>query len=124
MLQLKDQLSLPTAGLSGFEPPMGEEVQAVQASVHRFARDIMRPAAAELDQMPAEAVIAPGSPLWSVFAEAAKLGLDPSVIAQFPPDVAVTLESVIGEEMGWGDAGLGAALAVSSFPGLMAAAAI
>jgi acyl-CoA dehydrogenase len=123
MMQLKQQLTMPSAGLSGFEPPLGEDVQAIQGAVHRFARDVMRPLGRELDAMSAQDVIAPGSPYWNLFAEAAKLGLDPSAIAQFPPDVAVQLESIIGEELGWGDAGLGASLAVASFPLQMAHAA-
>lgn len=123
MLQLKKQLTLPAAGLSGFEAPLGEDVLAIQASVHRFARDVMRPLGRELDRMNADQVIAPGSPYWTLFAEAAKLGLDPAIFAQFPPDVAVQLESIVGEEMGWGDAGLGVSLAVAGFPLLMATAA-
>ena len=123
MLQLKKHITLPAVGLSGFEPPLGEDVLAIQSAVHRFARDVLRPVGRELDRMSAEQVIAPGSPYWSVFAEAAKLGLDPNVFSQFPPDVAVLLESVVSEEMGWGDSGLAASLAVSNFPLLMAAAA-
>ncbi len=123
MMLLKQQLTLPSAGLSGFEPPLGEDVLAIQGAVHRFARDVMRPLGRELDKMSAEQVVAPGSPYWSLFAEAAKLGLDPSVFSQFPPEVAVQLESIVGEEMGWGDAGLAAALAVAGFPQQMAIAA-
>jgi len=41
MLKLKSQLTLPAAGLTGFEPPLSEEETAVQAGVHRFARDVM-----------------------------------------------------------------------------------
>lgn len=123
MMQLKPHLTLPLVGLSGFEPPLGEDVLAIQDAAHRFARDVMRPLGRELDRMSAEQAIAPGSPYWSLFAEAAKLGLDPAMYSQFPPDVAVQLESVIGEEMGWGDAGLGVSLGVAGFPLQMAAAA-
>ena len=66
--------------------------------------------------MTAEEVIAPGSPYYSVFAEAAKLGLDSSVLAELPPEMAVRVESMIGEEMGWGDAGLAVSLAAATFP--------
>ncbi|MES2261080.1 MAG: acyl-CoA dehydrogenase [Pseudomonadota bacterium] len=123
MLNLKKNVTMPIVGLSGFEPPLGEEVRAVQDGVHRFARDVLRPLGRELDRMSAEDVIAPGSPYWSVFAEAQKLGLDPALFSQFPPDVAIQLESLIGEEMGWGDAGLAVSLAVASFPQQMAVAA-
>lgn len=101
MMTLKTELTLPAAGLSGFEPPLAEEEAAIQAGVHRFAREVLRPLGAELDRMTAAAVIAPGSPYYGVFAEFAKLGLDPFALAELPPDMAVRIESLIGEELGW-----------------------
>ena len=121
MIKLKSQLTLPAAGLTGFEPPLSEEEAAVQAGVHRFARDVLRPLGAKLDKMSAEEVIAPGSPYYSVFAEYAKLGLDPAMLEELPPDVAIRMESLIGEEIGWGDAGLAVTLIVAGFPVQMAA---
>jgi acyl-CoA dehydrogenase len=53
-------------------------------------------------------------------AESAKLGLDPQLIAQFPPEVAVRIESLIGEELGWGDSGLAVSLGVATAPLMMA----
>jgi alkylation response protein AidB-like acyl-CoA dehydrogenase len=122
MIQLKQRVTLPAAGLSGFEPPMSEEETAIQAMVHRFAREVMRPLGAELDRMKAEEVIAPGSPYWGVFGEFAKLGLDPAALAELPPEIAIRIESLIGEELGWGDPGLGVSLAVAGFPLQMATA--
>lgn len=43
MISIKKQVTLPAAGLSGFEPPMSEEELAIQASVHRFAKEVVRP---------------------------------------------------------------------------------
>jgi alkylation response protein AidB-like acyl-CoA dehydrogenase len=71
--------------------------------------------------MSAEDVVAPGSPYYSVFAEFAKLGLDPSMLVDLPPDIAVRMESLIGEELGWGDSGLAVSLGVAGFPLEMAA---
>lgn len=120
MMKLQSEVTLPAAGLSGFEAPLSEEESAVQAAVHRFAREVMRPLGRELDRMSADDAIAPGSPYWSVFQEAAKLGLDPGFLTQFDPQTAIRLESIIGEEMGWGDAGLMASLTVAGFPLQMA----
>lgn len=120
MMTLKTELTLPAAGLSGFEPPLAEEEAAIQAGVHRFAREVLRPLGAELDRMTAAAVIAPGSPYYGVFAEFAKLGLDPFALAELPPDMAVRIESLIGEELGWGDSGLAVSLVVAGFPVQMA----
>src|SRR5262245_31497012 len=98
MIRLYKSAALPSAGMTGFETPLGEEERAIQQTVHRFARDVMRPIGRELDRMAPQDVIALGSPFWTVIAESAKLGLDPSLIAQFPPEVAVRIESLIGEE--------------------------
>lgn len=122
MLKLKSELTLPAAGLTGFEPPLSDDERAIQDAVHQFAKNILRPIGRELDKMSAEDVCASSSPLWTVYQEAAKMGLDPSVFSQFEPEVAVRLESLIGEEMGWGDAGLAASLAVAGFPMQMAMA--
>ena len=84
MMKLKKELTLPAVGLSGFETPLAEEEAAVQAGVHRFARDVMRPLGAQLDRMTADEVIAPGSPYYSIFTEYAKLGLDPAMLAELP----------------------------------------
>lgn len=121
-MTLKPELTLPAVGLTGFETPLSEEESAVQAGVHRFAKDVLRPLGAELDKMSAEDVAAPGSPYYGVFAEYAKLGLDPAMMAELPPPMAVRLESLIGEELGWGDAGLGVSLGACGFPLQMAAA--
>ncbi|MCB1846107.1 MAG: acyl-CoA dehydrogenase [Halieaceae bacterium] len=122
MLKLKSELSLPAVGLTGFETPLCEEEAAIQGVVHQFARDVLRPIGRELDKMTAAEVCAPGSPFWSVFEEAAKLGMTPDLLEQFEPAVAHRLESMIGEEMGWGDAGLAVSLTVMNFPLEMARA--
>ncbi len=122
-MKLSKELNLPSVGLTGFEPPLNQDERAIQESVHRFAKEILRPLGQELDKMTAEEAIAPGSPYYSVFTEAAKLGLDSDLLAELPPEMAIRVESMIGEEMGWGDAGLGISLAVANFPTEMAKAA-
>jgi len=120
VIRLYKSTALPLAGMTGFETPLSEEESAIQNTVHRFARDVMRPIGRQLDRMAPEEVIAPGSPFWTVLAESAKLGLDPQLIAQFPPEVAVRIESLIGEELGWGDPGLAVSLGVATAPLMMA----
>lgn len=72
--------------------------------------------------MTAEEVIAPGSPYYSIFAEHAKLGLEHELLMEMPTDMAIRVESIIGEELGWGDAGLGVSLGAAGMPLLMAKA--
>ena len=116
MLKLKKELTLPAVGLTGFETPLTEDETAIQDAVHHFAKNVLRPVGQELDKMSAADVCAPGSPYWSVFQEVAKLGLDPQLFSQFDPHVAVRLESLIGEELGWGDAGLAVSIGAAGFP--------
>ncbi|WP_075795754.1 acyl-CoA dehydrogenase family protein [Massilia putida] len=120
MIRLYKTTALPLAGLSGFETPLSEEETAIQNTVHRFARDVLRPVGRQLDGMAPEEVIAPGSPFWSAMFESAKLGLDPQLIAQFPPEMAIRIESLIGEELGWGDPGLAISIGVATAPLMMA----
>lgn len=123
MISLKPNLTLPAAGMSGFETPLAEEEAAIQVSVHRFAKEVLRPLGRELDRMTASEVAAAGSPYYSLFIEFAKLGLDPSLLAELPPEMAIRIESLIGEELGWGDSGLGVSLGCAGFPLQMAVAA-
>src|SRR5262245_17773092 len=120
MIRLYKSAALPLVGMTGFETPLSPEEAEIQKTVHRFARDVMRPIGRQLDRMTPEEVIAPGSPYWTAMVESAKLGLDPQLIAQFPPEVAVRIESLVGEELGWGDAGLAVSIGVATAPLMMA----
>lgn len=86
-----------------------DEMKEVRDVVHRFAEQVMRPVAAELDRMadPAE-VIAPGSPLWDTFEKFKQLGIgDPERYgAHLSPHDRALLHSVVLEELSWGDIGL------------------
>lgn len=122
MMKLSTQVQLPAVAMTGFETPLNETEVAIQDGIHKFAKDLMRPVGRALDKMTAEEVIAPGSPLYTVYGEAAKMGLDSQLLAEMPADQAVRVESLIGEEMGWGDVGLSVALGVAGFPLEMARA--
>jgi len=78
----------------------------------------MRPAALELDQLTPEQVIAPDSRLREVFRQAYRSGYH---LRAFPPELGGPGLSpmdgwVVGEEMGWGNAGLSISLGVTSMP--------
>ena len=96
---------------------------ALKQQAHRFAAEVLRPAATELDALTPEEVIAPDSRLRDVFAKAYKAGYH---VRGLPANLGGTelgpLESnLVGEEFGWGNAGLAIALGVSSMPFLFAA---
>ncbi len=107
-------------GLSGLETGLSEEEQAVQQTVHRFAKEVMRPIGAELDRMDPEAVIAEGSPLWAFYGQFQELGISVSSLADLEPLEQGRLLALVYEELGWGDAGLAISLAAGSLPAVVA----
>ncbi|MCP4753582.1 MAG: acyl-CoA/acyl-ACP dehydrogenase [Proteobacteria bacterium] len=95
------------------------ETQAIHKEVKKFAKDVMRPIGIELDKLhdPAE-VNADDSPIWEVFK--AYRGLELHLNGMPEEFGGITMDPMasvlIGEEMGWGDAGLAIALGASSMP--------
>lgn len=102
--------------LSGAEPTLSEEEQAVQDGMHRFAEEVLRPAGIELDRMAPEEVNAPGSIFWEVMEKAAGLGLDLAEMADMDPVARERILAIATEELAWGDLGLTAAILVNAFP--------
>ncbi|MGH7894592.1 MAG: acyl-CoA dehydrogenase family protein [Candidatus Binatia bacterium] len=96
-----------------------EEQSAFRESVHRFALEVLRPRAAELDRRtdPAD-VITRGSPLWDVLRQAYQLGYHKVML---PAEVGGLgfggLEQhMFLEELGWGSADFAIAIGVAGFP--------
>jgi alkylation response protein AidB-like acyl-CoA dehydrogenase len=123
MLRTSETLYLPSTERSGFEPVLSEDERAIQEKVHRFAADVMRPIGLTLDRMTAAEAIAPASPYWEVLQEAAALGLDNAAIAALPPEVAVRVQCLIAEELGWGDMGLAVSIGAAGVPLMVAQSA-
>jgi alkylation response protein AidB-like acyl-CoA dehydrogenase len=105
------------------EVGLGEPERAVRDAAHKFAEEVMRPAGAALDRLadPA-AVIATGSPLWTVFDRYRELGLDDldGAAGDVPPLERARLRCLVLEELGWGDSGLAISLGVAGFAGMFA----
>jgi alkylation response protein AidB-like acyl-CoA dehydrogenase len=92
-----------------------EDEQLVKHTAHRFAAEVLRPAGQALDKLNPDEVIAGDSVFWDVWSQYQDLGftaLDPAM----DPVAAARLRCIIGEEMGWGDAGLAIAFAAGSTP--------
>ena len=96
-------MSSPDENASGFSLALSDDVRQTRDWLHEFARDVMRPAAAEWDEREETP--------WPVIEEAAKIGLysldffgtqwvDPSGLGMV----------VAFEELFWGDAGIGLSL--------------
>lgn len=100
------------------DPTVGVEHRALVETVHRFADEVMRPVGTELDRLPDPAgVVAPDSPLWSVFDRYRQLGIGRLEIdeSSMDPRARTQLQAAINEELGWGDGGIAVSLAVSNF---------
>jgi alkylation response protein AidB-like acyl-CoA dehydrogenase len=94
------------------------EQQALRDQMHRFAAEVIRPAALELDKLTADEVIAPGSRLWELFRQAYGQGYH---LRSFPErlggaGLGPLEQHIVGEEMGWASAGLSISLGVTAFP--------
>lgn len=112
-----DEMPIPTLGLSGLDADLSEEEKAIQESAHRFAEEVMRPIAAQLDKMSAEEAIAPESPLFSYYKQVKETGLlDIETMATLSNEEKGRLLPIIFEELAWGDCGLVLGSMVTSFP--------
>ena len=105
-------------------PNLTSEQLALKEQIHKFAAEVMRPAAEKLDKLadPAD-VIAEDSVLWDVIRQSRELGYH----TRFLPEDLGGLElgpveqNIVGEEMGWGSAGLSICLGAGSMPFVFAA---
>ena len=105
----------------GAEPDFSDTAAAVQATVRRFAKEVLRPAGRALDRMAPEEVIAPGSPLWAVYGQFAALGFGvDDLLAMDPADRARTM-AILFEELGWGDSGLAISIGAGLIPAMVSA---
>ncbi len=107
------------------EMPTGltDEQEVICAEMHRFGAELLRPTSLVLDRLPAEEVVAPGSPLWKVFRAWYELGNHaaslPACFGGLELDAAT--QHGVFMEMGWAAADLAISLGVSSMPFQIAA---
>jgi acyl-CoA dehydrogenase len=98
-----DALAAPAATEPSFDLRLTDDQKDVRDWVHGFAKDVMRPAAAEWDEREETP--------WPVIQEAAKIGLYGfEGLAQFFADPSGLTMPIVNEELFWGDAGLGMAI--------------
>ncbi len=86
-----------------FTLELNQDQKDMRDWVHGFAKDVMRPAAAEWDEKEATP--------WPIIQEAAKIGLYGfEGLAQFFADPTGLTMPIVNEELFWGDAGIGMAI--------------
>jgi len=96
-----------------------DEQVALKENIHKFCRDVLRPASLELDKIAdPEDVIKKGSILWKTMKQAYELGYHASTIAEEYGGLGFgALEThILLEEMGWASSDFAIAIAVTSFP--------
>jgi alkylation response protein AidB-like acyl-CoA dehydrogenase len=99
-----------------------EEDIALKRAAHKFAREVMRPIAKQLDEMTPEQVIAKDSSLWDFMKKAYELGYHTVLIPESYGGMNLTSlqQMIIFEELCWGSAGLATLIAVAAFPAFVA----
>jgi alkylation response protein AidB-like acyl-CoA dehydrogenase len=100
-----------------------EEQIAMKKSVHKFAREVLRPAAASLDAMAdPEEVLKKDSPYWDVMKKMKKLGYHTVFIPENFGGLGLSPLDlhIFWEEIAWGSGGLAVSIGVDSFPAFFA----
>ena len=98
-----------------------DEQRALRDMIRKFGAEVVRPAGEKLDKLadPAD-VIAKGSVLWDVFKKYHELGLHrraiPKALGGMREDIDPMSGVIMGEEMGYADAGLAISLGAASMP--------
>src|ERR1019366_6910186 len=97
---------------------LSAEQLEIRDTARRFASEVLRPVGIAIDRMTPEAVIARGSPLYRVLAQAAELGFTklsaPAALGGL--EAAPATANMVLEELAWGSAGLAGAIFISSYP--------
>jgi acyl-CoA dehydrogenase len=104
----------------GIQSNLNDLEKELQARIHTFSEQILRPVGIELDKLNPEEVIASESKLWKVLAQAKALGLDPSVLQQMEPLQRARIEAIAFEELAWGDVGLALTIGAAMLPSIVA----
>lgn len=101
-----------------------KEYEALRASAHRFAKEVMRPAAIELDSLAdPKDVIAKDSPLRRVLKQAYRLGYHVASIPVAMGGLGLDplASHILNEELAWGSVDLALAIGCAGFPASVAA---
>ena len=106
-----------------FEVDLSHEESEIQSTVHRFAEEVLRPAGQALDKLAdPQDVVEKGSLLWDTFEKYDALGIGGLNAAdpEMPPAQQARLQTIILEEIAWGDAGFAISLACRGMMGMWA----
>jgi len=99
-----------------------DEQVSLKENVHRFAVNVMRPAAIELDRMTAEEVIKKGSPFWKVMKQMYEMKYHTVLVPDEYGGMGLDPLSlhIFFEELSYGSVGMTVAAGVACFPSFYA----
>lgn len=94
------------------------EDMEVKRSAHKFAEEVMRPLAREVDRLSAQDAVASSSPTWEFLRQAYGLGYHKALFPQEIGGLGFTpLQGhILNEEIIWGSLGLSGVLLLASWP--------
>jgi alkylation response protein AidB-like acyl-CoA dehydrogenase len=101
-----------------YDVTLTDEQCQVRDAAHAFAAQVLRPAGIQIDAMPPEQAIAPGSPLFGVLRQAGELGYtkqggSPEIGGM---GLSPLTRFLVLEELAWGNVGLAAVIFFSTVP--------
>jgi len=101
-----------------YDLTLTDEQREIRNTARKFAREVLRPVGIALDKMAPEAVIASGSPFYSVLRQAHELGFDrmSGLPEQGGLGASPLTQQIVLEELSWGNAGLAGSILLSAFP--------
>jgi len=102
---------------------LSDEDIELKDQMHRFAKEVLRPSAMELDAMTPEEAIAEGSVYWDVWREIKKIGLQKHGMPEHLGGVTLTpMQScIVWEELSWGSIDWAVAIGAGALPYVFAA---
>lgn len=116
----RSEVPRPRLPARGLEAPLSNVQTMLAETAHRFAESVMRPAGRRLDRLTPEEVVAPGSPFWQVQQQFASFGIGARTLHELPAEEGAELQSILFEELGWGDAGLAISIGAGLLPASVA----
>ena len=101
-----------------YDLTLTDEQREIRNTARKFAREVLRQVGIALDKMAPEAVIASGSPFYSVLRQAHELGFDrmSGLPEQGGLGASPLTQQIVLEELSWGNAGLAGSILLSAFP--------
>ena len=119
-MKVTKDINVPDLPYGWFDANLSEEQENIQKMVHDFCEKEVRPICERLDKLAADDVIAQSSPWYELRRKYLELGFDYKSFDGMTAVDACKIQSLVVEELGWGDMGFCIGMMVDAFPKQMA----